>query len=134
MRKLIISLIILETLFLIGCFANVKEVRDNPSKRIDFEVKKNYQEAHRTILNQIRNCSAQTWGTQISSDLYTDIKKGTISEAVNGPLGTLVSYIVDVAYVSDNSSRITIYSNTPKGESLSEYIKRWADGSLKDCK
>lgn len=108
---------------------SVKEIRDAGQKD-SFIVKKNYQAAYRPLSEETRRCfqiGLITASWVVHGDLYTDIKRGTITVEMVGGMGTKGLLVVDVSEVDSNSSRIDIME-PPGQQSITPRIKKFFDG------
>lgn len=135
MRIVILTLLALSV---ISCGpSTIQGVRDDHTRKYEFEAPENYQAIYRKIVTAARQCfqtghiSAQT---VVQSDLYTDTQAGNISVALHGGLGVSTYLAVDITAVDENRTKIVVYSGLSSWNSGIERVERWALIDSTSCK
>lgn len=121
-----IILLIVLGLTIAGCGAmTTQALRDNPTGKHTFRVARNYQDAYRIALENTRK---RFGGMNIDGNLYTDIKRGTITitDPVNFMFGSKGIYmIIDVEKIEYDRARITAYSKSFNWRKDPEKVEKW---------
>lgn len=104
-------LIILVVLVLTACASTSGDLRSSGA-RYDFPVSRGYQQTYRAISEELRRCmqfGAITATYVVQSELYTDIRKGVITQTLQGGFGVDVLAVIEVVGVEDTASDVTVF-------------------------
>jgi hypothetical protein len=119
-----------------GCFASTPKQFESVAKSVTpLTVGLNYQAAYRKVLTNGRNCWSAgmiTATSNVTGNLYTDIKKGSVEVGIHGGLGTMLVAVIDVEALDDVSTRVTVSERNGKA-AYAERVKGWFNGASDSC-
>ena len=108
-------------LMLASCMTLSEQGFRDQGVKESFTVQRNYQDAYRGLSAEMKRCyqvGMITASTVVQSELFTDIRKGTITTALSGGFGNKTMLVVDIVSLDDGSSRIDVISNPSKASSF----------------
>ena len=93
-----------------------------------FEVHENYQPAYRRILQKTRanyQTGMITAQMMVQGDIYTDTESGNVTVALHGGLGVDTYVTMDIAALSDTSTKVTAYyACVPARRGYTKYVRK----------
>lgn len=136
MKKIIVILI---SSLLASCAAsNVKELRENSSKVIEFSVEENYQRVYKNVLDKMHECLGEGWAGvfasyHIKSELYSELKEGEITFLMSN--AGIQSYYLhaDIFGISEEQTKVDAYAYYSTWEKSLPLIKQWASDGDSSC-
>ncbi len=124
---------------LFGCApATVQGLRENPAGSITFEAPENYQSVYRKIMTPARDCWQQgasllTADMDVHGELYSDIRKGSISITARGGAGAQTYMAIDIVALADNKTRITTYYALRGSLLRAKAVEEWVKNNSTAC-
>lgn len=106
------------------------------SRQYEFTVPQNYQPVYRKVLAQARKCFQMNLITaqmMVQSDLFTDIKSGTITLALHGALGTETYQVIDIKAIDDESTQISAHYSRGPIDVYGQALKAWVVEDATTC-
>ena len=125
--------------FLTSCAAsNVKELKENPSKTIEFTIEENYQRVYKNLLEKMNECMGEGWAgvfasTHIKHELYNELKEGNITFLMSNAGSQSYYMHIDVASIADKKTRINAYVYYSTWEKNLPLVKQWAFDGNSSC-
>jgi hypothetical protein len=122
---------------LTGCAAgSVRELKANPAATEKFTVAANYQLVYKRLIDKFQECTAAgatmvTANVVLSTQLYSDLKLGTITYSISGVVNAVHLHI-DVSGTAEGAAvESFVYYPTWKQELAK--IRSWAENPAAAC-
>ena len=124
---------------LASCAAsNVKGLRENYSKKIEFTVEENYQRVYKNLLDKVHECMGEGWAGvfasfHIKNELYNELKEGEITFLMSNA-GMQSYYMhIDVTSISEKRTKVDAYVYYSTWEKELPLIRQWAFDDNSSC-
>lgn len=129
-------LFLLVTVHLAGCFPATREaLKESAAQKWDFEIQEDYRVVYRRLAPLFRQCLEAAWiGDQVTArtELHADVGRADLAiEGINMLLGRRLQLLVELEEKSAGATRARVYE--PLSPRPSEFVRRWATGSLSSC-
>jgi hypothetical protein len=135
MKSLFVALVFAA---LTGCAPEtVADLRNKHAGKLTFEIEKNYQPVYRSIIERARSCfegAAIAAQEIVQGDLYTDLRSGNVSVAMQS-IGGVNNYLtIDITALSDNSTKVETYYAYSGQLRTAQVIEKWVRDGSNECR